>query len=255
MLYYWALQYWNRKLLILGGVHPHWLGDIRQPTEKVQSFTSWSICPPVWWEIHPQWCAGKDDSNQNACFYIKTSASFDDDTRVKSDNSKSSTIELPLIAMLISTIYIITHFESVSCTASHVKTQSSNFSENEVNGDAFLALQDNDFKDQVPRFGTRRKLHLRQQEILKQVVRFQLSTLNSLFARKTSQESCQTSNNEVIPNAKIGWYYPLPVPRVLIIAYPAWWILFCIIHYQWRRKHVMTGPARPRARDYVWTIR
>jgi len=24
---------------------------------------------------------------------------------------------------------------------------------------------------------------------------------------------------------------------------------------QWRRKHIMTGPARPRARDYVWVLR
>jgi len=24
---------------------------------------------------------------------------------------------------------------------------------------------------------------------------------------------------------------------------------------QWRRKHIMTGPARPRARDFVWTLR
>ena len=29
---------------------------------------------------------------------------------------------------------------------------------------------------------------------------------------------------------------------------------YVLITTQWRWKHIMTGPARPRARDYVWTL-
>ena len=69
---------------------------------------------------------------------------------------------------------------------------------------------------------------------------------------------------EYPPSAKWKWKFDEPIILDELHTAICWYDMRISVLYwqylaskvhQWRRKHIMTGPARPRTRNYVWTLR